>query len=77
MSEYVERIATLEANMATATRKAEKHDRVLFGNGGSPGLETRVDRLEQRRLSIKERIALYIAAAAALGTLLQAFWSRS
>lgn len=72
----IERIATLEANMATMTNKTQTHDRAIFGHGNEPGLDKRVDRLEQRRLSIKERIALYIAALAALGTLLQAWWSR-
>jgi hypothetical protein len=37
----------------------------LFGNG-QPGLMVRVDRLEQARLSAKERWALYVACAAAL-----------
>ncbi len=72
----IERIATLEANMATMTNRTDRHDRTLFGHGKEPGLEMRVDRLEQRRLSVKERIALYIAAAAALATLLQALWNR-
>lgn len=51
----------------------DQHDRdtqqrilhALFGNGRE-GLMVRVDRLEQSRLAVKERWALYLAAAAAL-----------
>ena len=76
MSDYSERLATLEANMATVTNKTHTHHRAIYGDGTDPGLDKRVDRLEQRRLSIKERVALYVAAVAALGSLLQALWSR-
>lgn len=71
-----ERIATLETNHRTMASQLERIDRSLHGTADSPGLITRVDRLEQSRLTLVQQIALYIAAIGALAALLQAFWTR-
>lgn len=76
MAKLEERFAALEAEHRAMATQVEKLDRSVHGTAETPGLATRVDRLEQSRLSVAQRIALYIAAIAAFGTLLQALWSR-
>lgn len=76
MAKLEERFAALEAEHRAMATSLDKLDRSVHGTAETPGLATRVDRLEQSRLSLVQQIALYIAAIGALAALLQAFWTR-
>lgn len=75
MARIEDRVARLDAEVRAMATQLEKLDRSVHGTLETPGLATRVDRLEQSRLSFAQQVALYIAAVGALAALLQAFWT--